>query len=237
MSGRTLSNGHEESATRHGQASEPIPRRGSDRTDASAEGALPPRTLPPPTDADDPRQSVTKPSTARVPPGDAAEGQPSFRSNFLQLNASSNSRTSSARTSTSSLQALNEDTVVDARSDPSAGSSSVSQRMSQQLGPLDIPPTEYPVYPDQTYASLQSQVHPTWQPPFLRTRSSYPSRADTRVRIFPTRPSRTAGNSPTSSPGLFSVRGLRTPPFIASDDEGRISSPYLHPTHLQPPKE
>ncbi|KAJ5157466.1 uncharacterized protein N7482_008566 [Penicillium canariense] len=166
-----------------------------------------------------------KPTTA----SDLSEAQATLRQAFPHVYTSS--RTPSIRSSSSSLQALNEDIVVDARTQ--LGNIGRSPRRSSRHS--DQRP-EYPVYPDQSYASLQSQVHPTWQPPCPRSRSSYssPTTAEAPPR-FP-RVSRTAGNTPVSSPGLFSVRSPRTTP-LGSDDEGRISSPYLHPTHLQPPKE
>ncbi|KAI9934153.1 hypothetical protein MW887_005226 [Aspergillus wentii] len=180
---------------------------------------------------------VTRPPSAKLPlANDMAEGQqPSLRQSFHHIiHSSGTSRTPSTRTSSSSLQALNEDTVVDARSDRSVFSRpSLPRRISRQS---DGPSTDYPVYPDQSYASLQSQVHPTYQPPFLRPRSSYPSHTEPQTRFPTTRTARTVGNTPVSSPGLFSVRSPRSTPF-GSDDEGRISSPYLHPTQLQPPKE
>lgn len=193
-------------------------------------------SLPPSNDPVDPRQSVSKPLTAKLPPADSADGQSSRRHNYLHLYSSSTSRTPSTRTSSSSLQALNEDTVVDARSDHSSGWSPASRRTSHHLG-LDHSSSDYPVYPDQSYAVLQSQIHPTYRPPQLWSRSSYPSHADSRTRWLSSRAARTAGNSPTSSPGLFSVRNMRPSSLVASDEVGRISSPYLHPTHLQPPKE
>ena len=193
-------------------------------------------TLASSTDPADARQTAHKPPTTRVSPADSADGQTSLRHNFFHLHSSSASRTPSTRTSSSSLQALNEDTVVDARSDPSARQSPVSRRTSYHRG-LDLSSTDYPVYPDQSYAVLQSQIHPTYRGPQLWSRSSYPARADAHTRFLASRASRTAGNSPTSSPGLFSFRNPRPNSLVASDDEGRISSPYLHPTHLQPPKE
>ncbi|KAI7976948.1 hypothetical protein EIK77_002069 [Talaromyces pinophilus] len=88
--------------------------------------------------------------------------------------SSNNSRASSAKTSSSSLHAMNEDTVADPRPEPSSGlsRSSLVRRLSQQLelsfGQSLIPKTnpvnttaDFPVYPDQSYAVLQSQVHPT----------------------------------------------------------------------------
>ncbi|KAL1886249.1 hypothetical protein Plec18167_000178 [Paecilomyces lecythidis] len=161
--------------------------------------------------------------------------------------SASGSRLSSAKTSSSSLQALNEDVVTDARSDNSSIMRNplvqkVAQHFDQPVEPL-APSTQsvntsgdFPVYPDQSYAVLQSQVHPTPYP-FLRSRSSYPVHSDISARYPNGRGARTAGNTPISSPGLFSSRSPRSTPPYASDDESRLGSPYLHPTHLQPPKE
>ncbi|KKK13073.1 serine/threonine protein [Aspergillus ochraceoroseus] len=185
----------------------------------------------------DSRQTITKPPNAKLPHvSDVADGQASLRHPFPHLyHSSSTSRSPSTRTSSSSLQALNEDIVVDARSDNGLfGRNSTSRRVSQ-MGQSDTFSTDYPVYPDQSYAVLQSQIHPTYQPPFLRTRSSYPT--ETASRQGPARVSRTAGNTPLSSPGLFSVKTPHVGPSSESDDEGHASFPHLHPTHLQPPKE
>lgn len=167
--------------------------------------------------------------------------------------SSSTSRASSAKTSSSSLQALNEETVVGAHhSDPGCTTTtttrtSLCQNLVQHPEPLTeplLPATQplhvsgdFPVYPDQSYAVLQSQVYPTpYPPPSLRSRNSYPLQTEFPSRDRPE--PRTAGNTPTSSPGLFSARSSNqsTPP-PASDDEARIGSPYLRPSHLQPPKE
>ncbi|PKY04061.1 serine/threonine protein kinase [Aspergillus campestris IBT 28561] len=190
----------------------------------------------PPTPAEgDMKRSVTKPPTAKLPlPSDTTDGQPAIRPTFSHLYHHSNtSRSLSTRTSSSSLQALNEGTVVDARSELGARPSPLSRRTSY-VTQSESPPTEYPVYPDQSYEVLQSQVHPTYQRPSLWTRGSHHARSDTQLR-YGSRPSRTAGNTPVSSPGLFSFRSRRSTPF--ESDDGRVSSPYLHPTHLQPPKE
>ncbi|PLB46929.1 putative serine/threonine protein kinase [Aspergillus steynii IBT 23096] len=217
---------------RNGKSSNNAHRRGSDKSN-EASGQL----FSASTDADT-RPTVTRPPTAKLPlPTDVAEGQASLRHPFSHVyHSSSTSRSPSTRTSSSSLQALNEDAVVDARSDGIFGRPSLPRRTSH-LSQSDTQPAEYPVYPDQSYAVLQSQVHPTYQPPHLRSRSSYPSRTEILTRFPPARVSRTAGNTPISSPGLFSVRSPRSTPPFGSDDEGRMSSPYLHPTHLQPPKE
>ncbi|KAL2013769.1 hypothetical protein VTN00DRAFT_1294 [Thermoascus crustaceus] len=206
-----------------------------------------------PSDSTDVSQSAVKQSSPRSkPPGlDAHDSQssvshPHHHTYHLPYHSSNPSRASSAKTSSSSLQALNEDTVIDARSEPIVRNPAV-QRVARQSVQLPEPPAsstqsantsnDLPVYPDQSYASLQSQVHPTYQP-HLRSRSSYPSHADPSSRCPQYRGgARTAGNTPVSSPGLFSVRTSRSTPPIGSDDEGRLGSPYLHPTHLQPPKE
>lgn len=79
---------------------------------------------------------------------------------------------------------------------------------------------DYPVYPDQSYASLQSQAHPSWPPrrcvSAVPTTGPPPSYNTSHVWLPP---SASLPGSPVSSPGLF------RPPC------------YLHPTHLQKPKE
>ncbi|KAK6837404.1 hypothetical protein RU639_001177 [Aspergillus parasiticus] len=217
-------NGHISDSTRR-QARDK-PREGSDSSQSSTEVDVKP--------------SVTRPQTAKLPlQNDLADGQTALRHPFSHLyHSSSTSRSPSTRTSSSSLQALNENSVVDARSELGAIGRIPLPRRSSHLGQSDTQAPEYPVYPDQSYAVLQSQVHPTYQHPSLRSRNSYPSRTEVLGRFAPSRASRTAGNTPVSSPGLFSVRSpLRSTSSLVSDDEGRISSPSLHPTHLQPPKE
>lgn len=102
----------------------------------------------------------------------------------------------------------------------------------------------FPVYPDQSYAVLQNQVHPVLRHPpshTLRTRSSYPSHyhlssISTESTWNPdfqdfSQSSRTAGNTPISSPGLFSSHSSH------SSASFPLRESYLHPTHLQEPKE
>ncbi|KAL4900539.1 hypothetical protein BDW74DRAFT_93445 [Aspergillus multicolor] len=222
----------EESATvaalPNGQRSENAHRRGTSKSDLSA-GSQPSSDL-------DVGQTITKPSNAKLAPSsDSLDGQPPLRQTFSHLYHSSGaSRSPSTRTSSSSLQALNEDSVVDARSDRGILARITLSRRTSYNRQSDSGGAEYPVYPDQSYAVLQSQQHPTYQPPFLRSRSSYPS--EPAEKHAHSRGARTAGNTPISSPGLFSVRtpGL-TPP--GSDGEDRSSNSYLHPSHLQPPKE
>ncbi|KAJ5672321.1 hypothetical protein N7507_001448 [Penicillium longicatenatum] len=181
-------------------------------------------------DKPEPRQTAQT-TTKQAPKSAVAEiseAQATLRQAFPHVYASG--RAPSTRSSTSSLQALNEDIVVDVRSEQ-GGMGRSPRRTSRHSE--NTP--EYPVYPDQSYASLQSQIHPTYQLPHLGSRSSYPSQAEPTPR-FP-RVSRTAGNTPLSSPGLFSIRSHRHTPSMGSDDGSAIGSPFLHPTHLQPPKE
>ncbi|KAJ5141980.1 hypothetical protein N7526_002975 [Penicillium atrosanguineum] len=180
------------------------------------------------------RQPLSKQSAKAPLTPEISEAQATIRQAFPHVYSS---RIPSARTSTSSLQALNENIVVDARSENgSIGRSPRRASRQSDTQPEFSAYPDLPVYPDQSYASLQSQIHPTWQPPHLRPRSSYPSQSEPAPRTHP-RTARTAGNTPLSSPGLFSMRSPRITPPNVSDDEGSLGSPYLHPTHMQPPKE
>lgn len=99
---------------------------------------------------------------------------------------------------------------------------------------------EYPVYPDQSFAALQSQQHAKlYQPHPLRTRSShssqnssYSSLSSRQSRDFAMQSgAKTMGNTPAQSPGLFSP----TLPRGRFDDTTRTHT--LHPSHLQTPTE
>jgi SNF1-activating kinase 1 len=108
--------------------------------------------------------------------------------------------------------------------------------------------SEQPIYPDQSFASLQTQFAAGRPPPVLRTRSSNssPNRLYSDMSLS-SRPQRThqnltpapvtAGNTPMSSPGLFSPTFSRPP---TSDPPGgelsHSGSPLLHPAHTQKPK-
>ncbi|KAF2117575.1 hypothetical protein BDV96DRAFT_397458 [Lophiotrema nucula] len=117
--------------------------------------------------------------------------------------------------------------------------------------PSSTPPSrkrrDGPQYPNQSYAALQSQHHPPpYSPHILRTRSSHPSHYSTQsVSSITTSDltydimdsgSRTVGNSPAHSPGLFDPT---TPPLRHNnaDESGYYPSPYLHHTHRVAPKE
>ncbi|KAL5337025.1 kinase-like domain-containing protein [Aspergillus crustosus] len=183
----------------------------------------------------DPNQVIAKPSTAKLAVNDVPDGSASLRHTFPHLYHSSGaSRSPSTRTSSSSLQALNENIVVDARSERSAFTRGTLSRRTSYLEQSDTQSTEYPVYPDQSYAVLQSQIHPTYHPS-LRTRSSYPTEATPTPSQD--RAARTAGNTPISSPGLFSVKPPGLTPSLESDGDDHSKNSLLHPTHLQPPKE
>lgn len=101
--------------------------------------------------------------------------------------------------------------------------------------------SDYPQYPNQSFAALQK--HPAHPHP-LRTRTSNPlhelSSTSSNVGstgYLPHVPSgaRTTGNTPAQSPGLFSPTfGKKT---TTESEDGGYSTPMLHPTHLQAPKE
>ncbi|KAF2127270.1 kinase-like protein [Dothidotthia symphoricarpi CBS 119687] len=112
-------------------------------------------------------------------------------------------------------------------------------------------PRDGPVYPNQSYAALHLQQYPTSHvPPILRSRSSHPAHtATTSLSGIPTfglprdhhrdimeSAPRSAGNSPTNSPGLFDPH-KRRPRNVEHRNDGLYSSPWLHHTHRQPPKE
>lgn len=110
-----------------------------------------------------------------------------------------------------------------------------------------------PSYPDQSYAALQFQRHPPPHSHVFRARTSqsshYSSQSVTHISTFGLpheyrdimeSGSRTVGNSPSSSPGLF-CGSPATPPLRPAsqvpDEPGFYSSPYLHHTQRQIPKE
>ncbi|ORY12230.1 hypothetical protein BCR34DRAFT_482943 [Clohesyomyces aquaticus] len=131
-----------------------------------------------------------------------------------------------------------------------------SAEPSTQITPPSKPHRDGPHYPNQSYAALQSQHYPPpyaphYTPHVLRTRSSHPSHYASHsvaqlstfglphehVHNIMDSGSRTVGNSPASSPGLFSPTTPPLRPVPASEEHGYYSSPYLHHTHRQAPKE
>ena len=107
---------------------------------------------------------------------------------------------------------------------------------------------DHPIYPNQAFSVLQSQYHP---PPYLphplRKRSSHPSQfASYSASAVSHRHSKeygnadpgskTAGNTPASSPKLFTP-DQGSPVSDMATDGGTYSSPFLHWTQRQAPKE
>ncbi|KAL8643350.1 MAG: hypothetical protein Q9228_000072 [Teloschistes exilis] len=123
---------------------------------------------------------------------------------------------------------------------PTAISSSSSLRRNRD-GP------EYPHYPEQSFASLQSQHYPPAHQPYpLRTRSSHPSQNSSfssipshgsRDYITTITGARTVGNTPAQSPGLFSPVYPASRTQVEESEDSQTSTPLLHPAHMQTPKE
>jgi serine/threonine protein kinase len=111
-------------------------------------------------------------------------------------------------------------------------------------------PRDGPQYPNQSYAALQNQQYPApHAPTILRAKSSHPNHhpgysmshistfglSGEHQRDIMDTGSRTVGNSPATSPGLFSTSGPPLRRSQPSDDS--ISTPWLHYTHRQDFKE
>lgn len=112
-------------------------------------------------------------------------------------------------------------------------------------------PREGPVFPNQSYAALQMQQHTAHSPHILRARSSQPNHHSgysvSHISSFGTpgenyrdameSGSRTVGNSPASSPGLFNPNEPRHRFNPQQPEDHLYSPPWLHYMHRQPPKE
>lgn len=106
---------------------------------------------------------------------------------------------------------------------------------------------EGPHYPNQSFAALQSQYHPSpYEPHPLRSRSSHPSQnsiysstSSTKSRNLPSMTSgaKTAGNTPAQSPGLFDTSSSSIKYAGDEGQEMQYNTPLLHPSHFQAPKE
>ncbi|KAF2690801.1 kinase-like protein, partial [Lentithecium fluviatile CBS 122367] len=136
-------------------------------------------------------------------------------------------------------------------------STSTASVATVRANPLDAfnastPPAQRdgPQYPNQSYAALQTQQYPPpHAPTILRAKSSYPTHHSgysvshistfglpgEHQRDVMDTGSRTVGNSPASSPGLFAPSGPPLRRSQPSDDS--ISTPWLHYTHRQDFKE
>ncbi|KAF1926084.1 kinase-like protein, partial [Didymella exigua CBS 183.55] len=116
----------------------------------------------------------------------------------------------------------------------------------------DSPQRHGPVYPNQSYAALQFQQYPApYIPPIQRARSSHPAHfsansvsaipsfgaSNVHYRDIMDSAPRTAGNSPMSSPGLFDPARHVGSSGSREPTDGLYSSPWLHHTHRQAPKE
>lgn len=111
-------------------------------------------------------------------------------------------------------------------------------------------PRDGPVYPNQSYAALQTQQYSTNAPYILRAKSSQPAHHSgysmSHISTFGLpgehhrdlleSGSRTVGNSPASSPGLFTPNEPQLRRNLPSTDN-LYSGPWLHYTHRQAPKE
>ena len=104
-----------------------------------------------------------------------------------------------------------------------------------------------PRYPDQSFAALQPQFHPpSYQPNPLRPKASHLSSASghssgsskrSHDRSSTTAGTRTVGNTPAGSPGLFPDAYMRNKVSGDESEEARFNPPLLHPNRLQAPKE
>lgn len=102
-----------------------------------------------------------------------------------------------------------------------------------------------PAFPDQSHAALHSQVYPVRHhaPPVLRQRSSHPGQIYTFTSALASihqSGTRTVGNSPAVTPGagLFTPHAAPPPEeYESPETPGTYSSPFLHFTHRQAPKE
>lgn len=220
-----------------------------------------------------PSNSDISPLATRYPPktpnGSASVGDGGYfvhhshyRSPHLRTPGQPASPPSTARTSSTSLNALGEEAdtvgpyhgynISRARSAQGTRSRSRPRRDSMHSKSPSLSniyslrtADDRPTYPDQSFAALQSQgpAHP------LRTRSSHPSQSSLytsfsaspfagRDRNNSSQGARTAGNTPISSPGLFSPRGPRlNTAAVMTENAAGHSSPHLHPSHLLTPKE
>nr|POE82250.1 serine/threonine-protein kinase ssp1 [Quercus suber] len=121
-----------------------------------------------------------------------------------------------------------------------SGISADSSGSATTITPLYAP---RPTFPNQSYAALHHQQYPAPHvPPTLRQRSSHPGQIFTFASALASshhNGSRTVGNSPAVTPGngLFSPPSQPVQPRNESETSGTYSSPFLHFTHRQMPKE
>lgn len=164
----------------------------------------------------------------------------------------------SRETSTSSLSSASDESLVHRRRDSTSAQQSperrppvlrdlstrtVIQDTSKDTPLPAVPIQRYPIYPNQSFAALHSQQYP---PPYpLRTRNSHPSQtlahpvSAPRSRAYSAMPSgaKSVGNTPAQSPSLFIPSTPKNKRHGEDFEENAYSTPKLHPTQLQKPKE
>ncbi|KAI4950692.1 hypothetical protein J4E91_004577 [Alternaria rosae] len=176
------------------------------------------------------------------------------------------SPSTSAHASQASLSTVNETSPAaapppdrpafmrDLSSASTASNVTVRANSVDPIHPYALPPRhrDGPVYPNQSYAALHLQQYPQpYVPPIVRSRSSHPSHSAANslsslgafglshehYRDIMESAPRTVGNSPVSSPGLFNPTTRRSSQEPDQPDDGTYSTPWLHHTHRQAPKE
>lgn len=133
-------------------------------------------------------------------------------------------------------------TSSNAAADPTSSTTSTTCRQ-----PSSHLRREGPHYPNQSFAALQPHYcPPPYEPHPLRTRSSHPSQnsfysspPSTKPRNLPSMASgsKTAGNTPAQSPGLFTTASSSSRYTGEEGQDVQYTTAMLHSTHLQAPKE
>jgi serine/threonine protein kinase len=192
--------------------------------------------------------------SSRIPRSTPASSEPSPSSSVSALAASINLPEPTRPEHTAPLHP---DRPAFQRDLSSASTASNSTVRAKSIDPVHTYATpsqqrrDGPVYPNQSYAALHLQQHPPLHhPPVARSRSSHPAHSaghslsglatfglsDEHYRDVMDSAPRTVGNTPATSPGLFDPSNRRSHHFEQPDD-GLYSSPWLHHTHRQAPKE
>lgn len=112
--------------------------------------------------------------------------------------------------------------------------------------PSSTPRSEHPYFPNQAYSALHDQIYPsqalrTGRPKHQSSYSVVSSSASMSDHPYVELGSRTAGNSPSTTPALFTptTTSPGSPAYSSADvgDDGSYASPYLHFMQRQAPKE
>lgn len=190
----------------------------------------------------------------RIPRSTPASSEPSPSSSVSALAASINLPEPTNPQHTPSLHPDRPSFQRDLSSASTASNSTVRAKSSEPSHTYAAPSQQHrdgPVYPNQSYAALHLQQHPPLHlPPVARSRSSHPAHSaghslsglstfglsDEHYRDAMDSAPRTVDNTPATSPGLFDPSNRRSHHFEQPDD-GLYSSPWLHHTHRQAPKE